>query len=276
MNDKEFAFTDRDFSRVRKMVYDFAGINLNESKRNLVYNRLVKRIRFLNLPSFNDYLGYVERNPDEEFVHLINAITTNLTFFFRENHHFEYLANTVIPQLLIDKAQTRKIRIWSAGCSTGEEPYSLAMVLKENVPADWDAKVIATDLDTNVIETGRKGVYPLDRLKGVELARKRRWFLKGKGAQAGMVKARSELQSIIEFSQLNLMDSSWAIESQVDVIFCRNVVIYFDAPTQKRLFDRFADRLPMDGKLFVGHSESLHGISDRFSLLGKTVYQKSY
>ncbi|WP_319381591.1 protein-glutamate O-methyltransferase CheR [Thiomicrorhabdus sp.] len=160
MNDKEFTFTDRDFNRVRKMVYDFAGINLNESKRNLVYNRLVKRIRFLKHTSFNDYLGYVERHPDEEFVHLINAITTNLTFFFRENHHFEYLANTVIPQLLIDKAQTRKIRIWSAGCSTGEEPYSLAMVLKEKVPDDWDAKVIATDLDTNVIETGRRGVYP--------------------------------------------------------------------------------------------------------------------
>lgn len=270
---REFSFSDKDFSRVQKMVYDFAGIDLNDSKKNLVYNRLSKRIRFLELNSFHDYLNYVEKTGEEEFVHLINAITTNLTFFFRENHHFEYLANNVIPSLIKKNAATKKIRIWSAGCSTGEEPYSIAITLKEAVPAGWDAKVIATDLDTNVIHTGQTGVYPIDRLKGVSEERKKRWFLKGSGSNAGMARVKQELQQIIDFNQLNLMDE-WRFKDKIDVIFCRNVVIYFDKPTQSKLFNRYADLLSQDGHLFIGHSESLYKICDRFELLGQTIYQK--
>lgn len=273
-SNREFNFQENDFKRVQKIVYDFAGIDLNDSKKNLVYNRLSKRIRFLEQNSFNEYLNYVEQVGEEEFVHLINAITTNLTFFFRENHHFEYLANTIIPELLKKNVASKKIRIWSAGCSTGEEPYSIAIVLKESVPAGWDAKVVATDLDTNVINTGRTGVYPVDRLKGVSDARKKRWFLKGSGAQEGLAKVKPELQHSIEFGQLNLMDE-WHHKAQIDVIFCRNVVIYFDKPTQSRLFNRYADLLPNNGHLLIGHSESLYKVCDRFDLLGQTIYQKT-
>lgn len=270
---REFEFRDQDFKRVQKIVYDFAGIDLNDSKKNLVYNRLSKRIRFLSMQSFSEYLDYVEAKGEEEFVHLINAITTNLTFFFRENHHFEHLANTVIPDLIQKNAASKKIRIWSAGCSTGEEPYSIAIVLKEKVPPGWDAKVVATDLDTNVVNTGKAGVYQIDRLKGVSEERKKRWFLKGTGKQDGFAKVKNELQEIIEFGQLNLMDS-WPMQNGIDVIFCRNVVIYFDKPTQTKLFNRYADLLPEEGHLFIGHSESLYKVCNRFELLGQTIYKK--
>ncbi len=273
MSEREFEFTDNDFKRVQKIAYDFAGIDLNDSKNNLVYNRLAKRIRFLEQKSFNEYLDYVEQQGESEFIHLINSITTNLTFFFRENHHFEYLANTVIPELIKQNAATKKIRIWSAGCSTGEEPYSIAIVLKECVPAGWDAKVIATDLDSNVVNSGLAGVYKIDRLKGVSEARKSRWFMKGEGSKTGFVKTKDELQKIIEFGQLNLMEN-WPFKEKFDAIFCRNVVIYFDKPTQSKLFNRYADSLPLGGHLFVGHSESLYKVCDRFELLGQTTYKK--
>ncbi len=273
MSEREFDFTEQDFKRVQKIVYDFAGIDLNESKKNLVYNRLAKRIRFLVLTSFSEYLDYVEAQGESEFIELINSITTNLTFFFRENHHFEYLAEKVIPGLLESNASSHKIRIWSAGCSTGEEPYSIAITLKETVPAGWDVKVIATDLDSNVVQTGLNGIYKADRLKGVSEGRKKRWFLKGEGSKGGYVKVKPELQEIIDFGQLNLM-SEWPIKDSIDVIFCRNVVIYFDKPTQSKLFDRYADRLPTGGHLFVGHSESLYKVCNRFELLGQTIYKK--
>lgn len=273
MNDKEFDFTDGDFAQVKSLVYEFAGIDLNESKKNLVYNRLAKRIRFLEMNSFSEYLKYVKAQGEAEFVHLINAITTNLTFFFRENHHFEYLANTIIPSLLEKNRSSKKIRIWSAGCSTGEEPYSIAIVLKEAVPDGWDARVLATDLDTNVVQTGREGVYKIDRLKGVSESRVKRWFMKGSGSREGFVKVKSELQQIIDFGQINLMND-WPIKDAIDVIFCRNVVIYFDKTTQARLFDRYANLLPDEGHLLVGHSESLYKVTDRFKLLGQTIYQK--
>lgn len=273
MSVNEFDFSDKDFQRVKAMVYQFAGIDLNESKKNLVYNRLAKRIRTLGMNRFSEYLDYVEAQGEEEFVNLINAITTNLTFFFREIHHFEYLASHVIPHLLEKNKATKKIRIWSAGCSTGEEPYSLAIVLREVVPAGWDARVLATDLDTTVVDTAQNGVYNVERLKGVSEARKKRWFLKGSGERSGLVKVKPELQQIIDFGQINLMND-WPIRDKIDVIFCRNVVIYFDKPTQSRLFNRYADLLPDDGHLFIGHSESLYKVCDRFELLGQTIYRK--
>lgn len=273
MSVNEFDFSDKDFKRVKSLVYDFAGIDLNESKKNLVYNRLAKRIRFLQMNRFSEYLDYVEEMGEEEFVNLINAITTNLTFFFRENHHFEYLANQVIPHLLEKNKGSKKIRIWSAGCSTGEEPYSLAIILKEAVPSGWDARVLATDLDTTVVETAQRGVYNIERLKGVSEARKKRWFLKGTGDRSGFVKVKPELQKIIDFGQINLMNE-WPIRDKIDVIFCRNVVIYFDKPTQSKLFNRYADLLQEQGHLFIGHSESLYKVCDRFELLGQTVYRK--
>lgn len=271
---QEFSFSDRDFERVRKVVYDHAGIYLAESKQNLVYNRLARRLRALGFGDFQSYLDYVEGvGGEEEFTHLINAITTNLTFFFREVHHFEFLQQELFPMLIKKNADTRKVRIWSAGCSTGEEPYSLAICVKESFPVGWDVRVDASDLDTNVIETGKTGIYNINALKGVSPERVKRWFLRGSGANAGMVKVKPELKEVIRFQQVNLMND-WPWMEPFDIIFCRNVVIYFDKPTQQRLFSRYYQHLKPDGHLFIGHSESLYKVSDQFKLLGKTIYQK--
>ncbi len=271
---QEFDFTKADFDRVRRIVYDHAGIALADSKQNLIYNRLSRRLRSLNFHDFNHYLSYVEgAGHDEEFTHLINAVTTNLTFFFREEHHFEYLSQQLFPSLLKSNAANKKVRIWSAGCSTGEEPYSIAIVAKEAFPSDWDVQVHASDLDTNVINTAKAGVYQIEALKGVSADRVKRWFLKGTGQNEGMVRVKPELQNIIHFQQVNLM-RDWPWKEGFDIIFCRNVVIYFDKPTQQKLFMRYHQLLSDQGHLFIGHSESLYKVSEQFKLLGKTIYQK--
>ncbi len=271
---QEFSFTESDFNRVRTVVHAHAGIHLADSKQNLVYNRLSRRLRLLGFEDFQSYLSYVEgEGKEDEFTHLINAITTNLTFFFRENHHFEFLTQELFPALMKKNADTRKIRIWSAGCSTGEEPYSLSIVAKEFFPAGWDVRIDASDLDTNVINTGKEGVYSIEALKDVAQERVKRWFLRGSGDNSGMVKVKSELKEVIRFQQVNLMND-WPWNESFDVIFCRNVVIYFDKPTQQRLFARYHHALKSDGHLFIGHSESLYKVSEQFKFLGKTIYQK--
>ena len=266
-------FSDNDFSYVQKIVYDHAGISLADSKKSLVYNRLVKLIRKLKLSGFSEYFKYVEQHGEAEFIQLINSITTNLTSFFRENHHFEFLSGELLPKLMEQNASSKRIRIWSAGCSTGEEPYSIAAVVREVVPPNWDVKILATDLDSNVIETGKSAVYREDRIEGLDEERVKRWFKRGTGEQSGYVKVHSDLQSLITFKQLNLMQD-WPITGPLDLIFCRNVVIYFDKETQKKLFDRYASLLRHEGHLFVGHSETLFKLTNKFKLLGKTIYQK--
>jgi len=271
---QEFEFTKADFDRVRRIVHDHAGISLADSKQNLIYNRLSRRLRILNFYDFNHYLTFVEgEGHDQEFTHLINAVTTNLTFFFREIHHFDYLSEQLFPSLIKANAQSKKVRIWSAGCSTGEEPYSIAIVAKEAFPPDWDVQIHASDLDTNVINTAEMGVYQMESLKGVSAERVKRWFFKGSGQNEGMVKVKSELQALIHFQQVNLMHN-WPWKERFDIIFCRNVVIYFDKPTQQKLFMRYHELLNDQGHLFIGHSESLYKVSEQFNLLGKTIYQK--
>lgn len=273
---KEFVFTDKDFQRVRTMVLEHTGICLSEIKHDMVYSRLAKRIRALNLASFSEYLDLLNDATHEEMGNFVNAITTNLTSFFREPHHFEYLKNTLLPRLMQENADSRQIRIWSAGCSTGEEPYSLAITVKEAIPdrLGWDVRILATDLDTNVIAKGQSGIYTEERVNGLSKAVLKRWFARGKGPNAGSVRVSPELQEMIIFKQLNLM-GSWPVRPGVDIIFCRNVVIYFDKETQKTLFDRYADTLKPDGSLFIGHSETLYKVTDRFNLLGKTIYQRN-
>ena len=203
---------------------------------------------------------------------MINAITTNLTAFFRENHHFEYLAKTVIPELQA-KNSDRKIKIWSAGCSTGEEPYSLAITLKESsLSPQWNVHLQATDLDSNVLASASRGIYTMSRVEGMSKQRLKRWFYRGKGSQQGMVKVKPELNQMISFAQLNLMDN-WHVEPQ-DIIFCRNVIIYFNKETKTRLVQKYAESLKPGGYLFIGHSESLYKITDRFELIGNTIYRK--
>ncbi len=273
---KEFEFTDSDFQKIRKLVLEHTGICLSDIKQEMVYSRLARRLRQLNLATFKDYLELLQKSDSEEIVSFINSITTNLTSFFREQHHFDYLKSKLLPGLMQRNADTRKIRIWSAGCSTGEEPYSLAITIKETIPDNlgWDVKILATDLDTDVLATGREGIYSLERVNGLPASTLKRWFYKGKGARLGMVKASSELRDMIMFKQLNLM-GDWPVKAGIDIIFCRNVVIYFDKPTQRRLFDRYANTLKDNGYLFVGHSETLYKVSDRFKLLGKTIYKRT-
>jgi chemotaxis protein methyltransferase CheR len=269
---REFVFSTHDFEVIRKLVSQHTGIVLTDAKRDMVYSRLVRRIRQLGLDSFSAYCERLLNGDGDELGTFINAITTNLTAFFRESHHFEFLAKTALPALMQQRQATRRLRIWSAGCSTGEEPYSLAIVVKEVVPATWDVKILATDLDTNVVATADRGVYSEDRVKSIASGRLRRWFLKGKGPQAGAVRVAPELRELITFRQMNLL-GSWPMHGPFDVIFCRNVVIYFDKPTQKRLFERYADILAPDGYLFIGHSETLYRVTDRLQNIGQTTYK---
>lgn len=271
---REFDFTERDFRCIQQLVSEHTGIALSDAKQDMVYSRLSRRIRALKLPDFNAYCSLIARGDDEqELIEFVNSITTNLTSFFREAHHFDYLKDSLIPELLRRNSTKKRLRIWSAGCSTGEEPYSIAMVVRESVPRDWDAKILATDLDSNVLAKGQSGVYEAERVEGVGDARMRKWFQRGTGALEGKVKVSPELQEIITFKQLNLM-REWPMKGPFDIIFCRNVVIYFDKDTQRVLFDRYANLLGEDGHLFVGHSESLYRVSERFRLLFKTIYQK--
>lgn len=274
-DNREFSFSRDEFDRIRELVKQHTGIVLAEGKQDMVYSRLSRRLRVLSHGGFSEYLKHLERDDDGELLHLVNAITTNLTSFFREGHHFEHLKNELLPALMMKNQASRRIRIWSAGCSTGEEPYSLAMTIREVIPerSDWDVKILATDLDSNVLDTGRRGVYPLSRVDGVPEQCKRRWMLKGRGDAADKVKMRSELQSMIQFKRLNLIEP-WPIKGPLDLIFCRNVVIYFDKDTQRDLFHRFAEVLRPDGRLFIGHSENIFNVSDRFKLLGHTIYKR--
>ena len=273
----EFHFTDKDFERVAKLVGERTGIVLSSAKKQMVYSRLARRLRALNLQEFSKYLKLVQNDVDGELVNFINAMTTNLTAFFREPHHFDYLANTALPRVMKSNASSRQIRIWSAGCSTGEEPYTIAQVVREVLPAGsgWDIKILATDLDSNVLRTAANGVYTEERVAGISPKRLKRWFMKGKGSNAGMVRVKSELRDLITFQQLNLMES-WPIKGPFDIIFCRNVVIYFNKDTQRKLVSRYADMMTPDANLFLGHSESLFKVSDRFKLIGNTIYQRTH
>ncbi len=274
---KEFELSDSDFEKIRVLVREHTGISLSEGKRDMVYSRLARRLRQLGVADFKKYCSMLEDSSNPEIGNFINSVTTNLTAFFREDHHFQFLKTTLLPNLMKQNQATRKIRIWSAGCSTGEEPYSIAMTVREVISesSGWDVKILATDLDTNVLATGQSGVYTEDRIKGVPASVVKKWFLRGKGGSQGKVRVSQELRDMITFRQLNLM-GEWPIKNKMDLIFCRNVVIYFDKPTQKILFDRYANALRDDGHLFVGHSETLYKVSDRFSLLGQTIYRKTH
>lgn len=270
---REFEYTREDFNFLRKLSNEYSGIIVSDDKFDMFYSRLSKRVRVLGLQSFKEYCLYLEKNPEKEFTDFMNSVTTNLTSFFRENHHFEYLKNTLLPILLKRNSATKKITLWSAGCSTGEEPYSLAITLLENVPAGWEIKILATDLDTNVLKASAEGVYATDRIGGLSPERLKRWFKQGTGVNASKIKVKPELQALIRFRQLNLM-REWPMKGKFDFIFCRNVLIYFDRETKSQLAERYAQFLEPAGLLFIGHSESLHQLTTDFELIGNTIYKK--
>jgi chemotaxis protein methyltransferase CheR len=271
---KEFPMTDKDFQRIAELAGRYTGIVLGDHKRDMVYGRIARRVRKLNLFSFTHYLDYLEANTTQELSCFINVITTNLTSFFRENHHFDYLEKTVLPELRKKNATAKRLRIWSAGCSSGQEPYSIAMtLLKASMPSDWDIKILATDLDSDVLAKAKQAVYSIADVDGLNDATIKGSFQHSSNNKE--VKIKEKVSKYIHFKRLNLLEN-WPMSGPFDVIFCRNVVIYFDKPTQKILFNRYADMLSIGGYLFIGHSENLNGVSNRFENIGHTIYRKVF
>ncbi|WP_186070540.1 CheR family methyltransferase [Burkholderia gladioli] len=268
---RDFAFTGEDFARIRALIHRRAGISLSEHKRDMAYSRLARRLRALGLDSFRDYLDRLERDNDPvEWEAFTNSLTTNLTAFFREAHHFPILAEFV-------KTRPAPVSVWCSAASTGEEPYSLAITLLEALgpSAARQASILATDLDTQVLEKARLGIYTFEQVKHLSQERLRRFFLKGTGPQAGRVKVRPELRQMIRFEPLNLTDADYGIGQGFDAIFCRNVMIYFDKPTQGQVLARFEPLLKPGGLLFAGHSENFSYVTQAFRLRGQTVYERT-
>lgn len=265
--EKDLELTEADFARVRELIHKRAGIVLAEHKREMVYSRLAKRLRHYSLTRFSDYLARLERRPDsQEWEAFTNALTTNLTAFFREAHHFPQLVTHI-------RDRTGSVRIWCAAASTGEEPYSIAITLAETFSnRTVDAKVVATDIDTEALAKARAGIYPLEQVHKLDEARIKRFFQRGTGGQAGLARVRPEIRAMVEFQQMNLMAPQWPVKGPFDAIFCRNTMIYFDKKTQAQILGRFAPLLKPDGLLFAGHSENFSHISDAFRLRGQTIY----
>jgi chemotaxis protein methyltransferase CheR len=268
---------DKDFAFLSDFVYKHCGIVLGEHKRQLVQGRLVRRLRALRLDGFDEYVNLLRSDPDAELGELASAISTNVTSFFREMHHYDLLANELLPSWIEKKKRSSdRLRIWSAGCSTGEEPYALAMVLAEALErtgSKVDARILATDLSPQALGAARAGTYSLERMGGISDERRNRWFLKGEGTYEGLACVHPRLRELVTIQPLNLLHE-WPMRGPFDAIFCRNVVIYFDKPTKQRLFERYAGLLEQGGYLFLGHSESMYGLSDSFDLVGRTVYRK--
>ncbi len=270
----EFVFRAEDFRRIAAMLHSDAGIFLPEAKSTLVYSRLVKRLRVLGMESFRDYCAFLEESGGaDERQMMMAALTTNVTRFFREPHHFEYLKTTVLPPLLDAARRGGRVRIWSAGCSKGHEPYSMAMTVLSLMPeaADRDVRILATDIDPNVVEEGRAGLYDRAALEGVPPAEFKR-FLRPEG-KGGLFSVSDDMRRLVSFRELNLV-AQWPMAGQFDVIFCRNVVIYFDEATQAKIWQRYSEKLVAGGTLCIGHSERLSGpATSRFTNVGITIYK---
>ncbi len=275
-DDAAFGITLREaeFQAFRDLLYDWTGIALSSSKRNMVCARLAKRLRRHGIHSFTEYyhLLHDEAIGKEERQEFINCLTTNKTDFFREPHHFDFLRDQLIPARRAHGS--RRLRIWSCACSTGEEPYTLAMILAEYCPPSqgWDAHILASDIDTDVLAKAQQGIYPEERISTVPEAWRRKYFLRGQGARRGQVAVKPELRSRVKFCQINLMSDDWPLHTTFDAIFCRNVMIYFDRPTQNRILERFTRYLVPGGYLFLGHSENIHWLAEHYHPLGGTIY----
>lgn len=271
----EFPLSEKEFSRIRERVYKIAGISLSDAKRTLVVSRLSRILRGLGLKSFDDYIDFLDaRGTAEDDQGFVNALTTNLTRFYREDHHFEHL-RTHVANLIAHKPRMApggkpRLRIWSAGCSTGQEPYTIALDLIAAFPElkRWDFKILATDIDSNVVAKAATGIYPATELNGLS-AQRTAMFEK---AGASEIRIPAPVRDLVTFKLLNLIEP-WPVRGPFDAIFCRNVAIYFDKPTQGQLFDRLGQVLAPDGYLYIGHSENLQAVSKGYRLVGKTIYQ---
>lgn len=265
----EFVWTATDFERIQSLIYQRAGINLHDGKHAMVYSRLSRRLRETGHASFHDYLGWLQNHDGPEWQEFVNALTTNLTSFFREHHHFEILA-----KYLKTRSVTGGWRIWCNAASTGEEPYSIAMTVMESLQARTAFQLVASDIDSKVLASAEKGVYRLESLKNVGEERLQRFFLRGTGANEGMVRVKPELRQAVQFVNVNLIKDGWPFQEPFDVVFCRNVMIYFDGTTQRQVLQRIHRTMKPGGLLFAGHSENFSDSRDLFVLRGKTVYER--
>jgi len=271
---REFPFTFRDFKVIAGILNDHAGISLRPEKEAMVYGRLAGRIRRLGLPSVRAYIKLIDRKDSDEFTNFVNALTTNVTSFFREDHHFRYISNTFLPEVYAASPYPQ-LRIWSAGCSVGMEPYSIAIALHETMEkmGPMDAKILATDINSSVLDMAREGVYDPSIFEEVSKTRQMSWFEPVENATDDLVRVKSALREMVSFRCLNLM-AQWPMKGPFDMIFCRNVVIYFDRQVQLDLFRRFAKILRPGGLLILGYSESLGCVANQFDYCGKTIYRR--
>ncbi|MDH5821421.1 CheR family methyltransferase [Luteimonas sp. RD2P54] len=271
-DDREFEFADRDFRRVCELIHDRAGIALVPAKRDMVYGRLSRRLRALGLSSFRDYLDRLERDGGDEWEAFTNALTTNLTSFFREPHHFERLRD----QLGELRDAGRAARLWTCAASTGEEPYSMAIVACETHGSlAPPVRILATDIDTQVLATADRGVYPIERVAALDAELRRRYFQRGTGASSGLCRVRPALRKLIEFRPLNLLAPRYDVGEPVAALFCRNVMIYFDKPTQRAILGRLVQHMDRDGLLYTGHSENYLHAADLITPCGRTLYRRT-
>jgi chemotaxis protein methyltransferase CheR len=268
--------SDADFDRFQSLIYKESGIHLSPSKRALLAGRLGKRLRALRIDQFPEYLRHVERSA-EEMTRMLDVVTTNETRFFREQRQFDHLQNALIPQWRDDAEEglrRREVRVWSAGCSTGEEPYSLAMMLLAGLGAAWDIRILATDLSTRVLDVAAAGLWSIEKSSQIPESYLKEFMLRGGGSQHGKMKAGPEIRALIRFARLNLHDEAYGVEGPFDLILCRNVLIYFDAVSRRGVIDRLIDHLVPGGSFFIGHAETLHGITTRVRSVVPTVYRK--
>jgi chemotaxis protein methyltransferase CheR len=276
LRQREFPFTDADFAALRTLVKQLTGIHLADSKREMVYGRVSRRLRALGLRTFGDYRRRLEEDGSCELTEFCNAMTTNLTAFFREAHHFEYLRDQFLRPHAADPRASRRVRIWSAACSSGEEPYSIAMTVCEAIPdwKRWDVKILATDIDSDILARARRGVYLADRVKGLDPRRLERFFRPRVDGGQRAYEVGPDLAALVTFKPINLMHEL-PMKGPLDAVLCRNVIIYFDKESQRALFARVAKLQRPDDLLFLGHSESLFKVSGDYTLIGKTIYRRN-
>ena len=269
----DYTISSKEFEQFRALIYHECGISLDDSKKPLLVTRLSKRLRTLELDSFQSYYDRVAGETDgEEFTRLLDLVSTNKTDFFREPKHFDFLREQIIPTL----QSTRRVRIWSSASSSGEEPYTIAMTLYDSVPDPdrWDFKILASDISTRVLAKAASGIYELERVRELLPDLVERHFLKGKGERAGMIKVKPYLSEMVRYRRINLMDETFPIKNHLDLIFCRNVMIYFDRPTQTQLVNKFYRYLKPGGYLFIGHSENILNLDQPFKAVAPTIYRK--
>jgi len=275
----KYKMTDEDFGKVSSFVYEELGIKMPYPKKIMLQGRLQKRVSDLKMNSFKEYIDFVfsKEGQEDEIIKMIDLITTNKTDFFRESAHFDYLTNTVLPDICAEKPARRIIRLWSAGCSSGEEPYTIAIVMKEFLEKhpDYDFEIFATDISLRILQKAAGAIYPEERINDIPLALKKKYFLKSKDQAKKTVRLVPEIRSRVTFQRLNFMDSYYSVEKEFDIVFCRNVLIYFERETQQQVITKLASKLKFDGYFFLGHSESITNMRVPLRQIRPTIFRKT-